>query len=240
MSGEADGFEAIVLAGGLGTRLRSVVSSVPKVLAPVAGRPFLAHVLSRLRRAGCARVVVAVGHLREQVMQQFRDRFEDMPVRYSIEESPLGTGGAIRKALAGMAGARQIVLNGDTWMEVDYGAMLALHENEGARLTVAVTALPDVARYGAVEIDDQRRILRFSEKGESKPGLINGGVYAVERGIFGGFLLPAAFSFETDFMAPCCTVLRPVAFLTRGLFVDIGVPADYALAQDLLRERAGK
>lgn len=224
---------AIVLAGGLGTRLRSVVSDAPKVLAPVAGRPFLEHLLARLAASGCDRVVLAVGYLREQIHQRIGARIDGMTIDYSIEESPLGTGGALRKALQLLKSPRALVLNGDTWMQVDYGRLIAAHEAARCRLTVTVVHVTDVARYGAVEISPDGRISRFAEKGERRPGEINGGTYVVERDLLERGDLPFVFSFE-QFLVRQCLEVRPLAFRTDGPFIDIGIPSDYALAENLL------
>lgn len=227
---------AIILAGGLGTRLRSVVSDVPKVLAPVAGKPFLEHVLRRLAAGGFDRVVLAVGYMRDQIIAAIGTEFLGLSVSYSIEEVPLGTGGAIRKALMALDAPRAFVINGDTWLEVDYRQMLAAHAAACTRVTLATARVNIVSRYGSVVTDGDGRAIRFTEKGEQQPGQINGGVYVVERTAFDGVDLPPAFSFESDFLMPQCASLHPLTFPDTGRFIDIGVPEDYALAQTLFRE----
>ena len=193
---------AIVLAGGLGTRLRSVISNVPKVLAPIGGRPFLEHLLERLELANCPKVVLAVSYLREQVVEHFGHEFRGMEIFYSVEETPLGTGGAIRQALELISTPRAFVINGDTWIDLDYRAMLETHLAAQVKLTVAIAEVTNVARYGAVEVASNGRIVRFAEKGESRSGSINGGVYVLDKTLFTQIDSRRAFSFEADFLVP--------------------------------------
>lgn len=225
--------EAVILAGGLGTRLRSVVADLPKPMAPVAGRPFLAILLDRLVNAGFAAAVLSVGYRHQAIVDFFGDRYRGMPLRYAVEASPLGTGGAIRMALEQVTAAEAFVVNGDTFLELDYTAMLALHRKEGGPLTIAAQQVSDTSRYGALEIREGR-VTGFLEKGRSGPGLINGGTYLLDPALLDRYALPEAFSFETDLMMPHLRELHPLAFPTAGRFIDIGVPEDYARAQQLL------
>lgn len=224
--------QAILLAGGLGTRLRTVVADRPKVMAEVAGRPFLEHLLLRLTRQGVRRVVLAVGYLHEQIIGHFGSSWNGLTLTYSVEEEPLGTGGAIRKALDQIDDGPCFVLNADTWLEFDMSAMEAAHVEAAACLTMAVRPLDDVGRFGALELA-AGRVVGFHEKGRQGPGLINAGVYLVARNVFDGLDLPDRFSIETDFLMPQVDQLRPLAFIVEGDFVDIGVPDDYASAQRL-------
>jgi D-glycero-alpha-D-manno-heptose 1-phosphate guanylyltransferase len=225
--------EAIVLAGGLGTRLRSVVSDVPKPMAPVHGRPFLAFVLDRLADAGFARVVLAAGYRHEALRAHFGETYRCLDLTYSIEAEPLGTGGAIRLALD-RGGAHDVfVLNGDTYLDVDFGSMLAAHARAETMLTMAVCRVPDAARYGALELEGDI-VRRFAEKRSAGPGWINGGTYVMSRALRGRFPNAAAFSFERDFLAPEVERIRPAAFRASGRFIDIGTPADYERAAALV------
>ena len=149
----ATGFESIVLAGGLGTRLATKLSGIPKAMAPIAGRPFLEILLGQLMRAGCGRALLSVGHLHEAIQCHFGVDFRGMALEYVIEDVPLGTGGAIRKALAQVTEDSALVVNGDTFLEADYGAMLRFDSPQGVGLTIAVTRVADVARYGGVRIE---------------------------------------------------------------------------------------
>jgi D-glycero-alpha-D-manno-heptose 1-phosphate guanylyltransferase len=228
--------EAIVLAGGLGTRLRDVVADLPKAMAPINGRPFLAFVLDALIAGGCRRAILAVGYKSEQIRSHFGERYRSLPLRYSVETELLGTGGAMMLAMEQASASPVFVLNGDTYLELDYAAMLAAHGRAHAALTIAVHAVPDAGRYGALDIADGR-IRGFVEKGRPGPGSINAGVYILARDLLHRYPMPGKFSFETDLLVPHVTDIKPCAFPTPGVFIDIGVPEDYARAQTLLEAR---
>jgi D-glycero-alpha-D-manno-heptose 1-phosphate guanylyltransferase len=225
--------DAIVLAGGFGTRLRSVVSELPKAMAPVNGRPFLAYVLDGLIASGFDLAVLAIGYRGDQIRQHFGHRYRSLDLRYSVETEPRGTGGGIRLAMEHVRASDFLVLNGDTYLEVNHAAMLSAHMRSGSRLTVAVHAVDDAGRFGTLAIEDGR-IRGFREKGRSGPGAINAGVYVLSRELFSGYSLPSAFSFEADFLMPHVDGIGPLAFATEGIFIDIGVPEDYERAQHLL------
>ena len=227
--------EAIVLAGGLGTRLASRLEGIPKAMAPVAGRPFLEILLRQLERAGCTRVLLSVGHLRGVIQDHFGSAFQGLALEYVVEETPLGTGGAIRKALEQASERAVLVLNGDTFLDADYAAMFEFHQTEGSTLTIAVTRQADVARYGAVRVEG-KRVVGFEEKGRSGPGWINAGAYVVERDLQWPQHLPEKFSFERDFLVPETARLAPAAFEVQGFFLDIGVPGDLERAQTELSQ----
>ncbi len=225
--------EVIILAGGFGTRLQSVVPDLPKPMATIQGRPFLAILLDDLITAGFTSAILAVGYRYEAVRDYFGEKYKSLSLAYSIETEPLGTGGAISLALKQIAGPQCFVVNGDTFLELDYKAMLAGHSEEKSILTVAVLEVTDASRYGALDIE-ANRIRGFFEKGRSGPGIINGGVYLLSRDLFSRYNFPAAFSFETDLLMVHVHELRPLAFPTAGFFIDIGVPEDYLRAQNLL------
>lgn len=225
--------EAIILAGGLGTRLKSVVPDLPKAMAPIMGRPFLALLLDALADAGFTSVILAVGYRSEAIREHFGERYRSLRLNYSIEVSPLGTGGAIRLALEQVSDSQVFVLNGDTYLQVDFRAMQEAHVAADARLTVAVQPVADTGRYGALDVE-RGHIRRFAEKGRKGPGLINAGVYLLNAQLLARYPLPNAFSFESDFLMPHAEELRPLVFTAGGIFIDIGVPDDYALAQRLL------
>ena len=227
--------EAIVLAGGLGTRLATRLEGIPKAMAPVAGRPFLEILLSQLKRSGCTRALLSVGHLHAVIQDHFGASFHGMSLGYVIEDSPLGTGGAIRKALTHAVEENVLLLNGDTFLQVDYADLLRFHEGERALLTMAITRQPDVARYGGVLVEGMR-IVGYREKGRSGPGFINAGVYILQREMQWPSTLPEKFSFEGDFLAQQIGRLAPLAYEVEGFFLDIGVPEDLDRAQ---RELAG-
>ncbi len=227
--------EAIVLAGGLGTRLAGKLNGVPKPMAPVAGRPFLEILLNQLQRAGCTRALLSVGHLHHVIKNHFGDEFRGMRISYSIESAPLGTGGAIRSALQAITEKSALVLNGDTFLDADYAAMLRFHETRAAALTMAVTHCTDIARYGGVILTDGR-ITGFQEKGRSGPGWINAGAYVIDKDLRWPAHLQEKFSFETDFLAPEIAQLTPASYEVGGFFLDIGIPEDLDRAQTELQK----
>ena len=224
--------EAIVLAGGFGTRLRGVVDDVPKPLAAVAGRPFLAWLLDALATQGIRRVVLATGYRGEQIEAACGTSWRGMALAYSREPEPLGTGGAIALALSHVAGEACFVLNGDTWLQLDYQRFGAAARASGARLAVALAAVPDVARYGAVRVAGAR-VEGFNEKGQSGPGLVNAGVYRIARSLLADFPAGTPFSFERDVLVPAVAREAVAAFVATQGFIDIGVPEDYRRAQSL-------
>jgi NDP-sugar pyrophosphorylase family protein len=224
--------QAIVLAGGLGTRLRGVVPDLPKPMAPVAGRPFLEWILDRLVDARFNSAVLAVGYRHEAIRDHFGDRYRGLALHYSVEDRPLGTGGAIRLAAKMVDGDPLFVLNGDTYLEVDYRAMLAAHVAAGASMTLAAYRVADVARYGSLDVRDGR-VCGLVEKGTGGVGLINAGTYLVSRGVMEQMPADRAFSFEQDLLVPEVRTIRPLAFVAKGLFIDIGVPDDFTRAQKL-------
>lgn len=225
--------EAIILAGGLGTRLSSRLSGVPKAMAPIAGQPFLQILLDRLVRAGSRRIILSVGYLRDVIFQAFGESYQGVPIHYVVEEKPLGTGGAIELALHHTTETSVLVLNGDTYLDIDFRALLARHMQSDRPLTMAVTEVSDRARYGGVIVAEER-IAGFVEKGRSGPGWISAGVYAIQSAFPWPENLPAQFSFEIDVLARLLNELRPAAFLCRGKFLDIGTPEDLDRAQSEL------
>jgi D-glycero-alpha-D-manno-heptose 1-phosphate guanylyltransferase len=227
--------EAVILAGGLGTRIREVVPDLPKVMAPVAGRPFLELLLRMLAGKGFTRVVLSVGYLSEVIVDHFGSSFAGLELAYEIEESPLGTGGAMVAALARCREDDVFVLNGDTFIDLEVDALLEMWRTDPAPLIIA-REVPDVARFGALDVDGAR-VLRILEKSASGPGLINAGCYFVPRKLFGSTAVKP-FSFERDFLPQQLSSRTFNHFVTRGLFIDIGIPADYARAQEYLRSRA--
>jgi D-glycero-alpha-D-manno-heptose 1-phosphate guanylyltransferase len=221
--------EAIVLAGGFGTRLRAVVPDLPKPMAPVAGRPFLEILLTSLAAKGFERVVLSLGFLADTVVRHFGSSYAGMELEYEIETTPLGTGGAIRAALERCRAPAVCVLNGDTYLDLEADALWSLWEQRGEPVIVA-RHVDDTARYGRLRVDDGR-VRRFAEKGEAGPGLINAGCYLVPRALLDGFAVGQAFSFETEFLAQAVAQRDISVFVSEGHFIDIGIPEDYARAQ---------
>lgn len=221
--------ECIVLAGGMGTRLRSVVAALPKCLAPVAGRPFLSFLADDLREAGFSRIILSLGYRHEDVeawvaAQPDRDRFSCV-----VEKEPLGTGGGVRLALTQAREEEVFVLNGDTWFGVDYQAMRAFHRSSGATATLALKQMYEFSRYGEVVCDADGRISAFREKQPCAAGLINGGVYLLRRDALQA--MPEKFSLEKAFFEPLAAQGALSGFRSDGYFIDIGIPEDFARAQ---------
>lgn len=221
---------AIILAGGLGTRLREAVPDVPKPLALVNGEPFLSLIMRNLRRNGVDELILSIGHLGKMVREKFGDDFEGASIRYSEESSPLGTGGALQKAADMTSGEPALALNGDTYLDIDHCAIMRAHLAGGSKLTIALKQVADTARFGRVDVEDGR-VISFREKGGGGPGLINAGVYVISPGLFDGFSRPPPFSFEADFLPESLPALRPGCYITQGDFIDIGTPEDYRRAQ---------
>lgn len=227
--------EVIILVGGLGTRLRSVVPELPKPLAPVAGRPFLAWLLDAHAAAGMRRVVLATGYRGEQLEQAIGTSWAGMEVAYSREDEPLGTGGAIRRALALVRGRGVHLANGDTFLRHDPAALEAATRSAGCGLGIALAQVDDVGRYGSVDVDMVAgKVAGFREKGGTGSGWINAGSYFLTGEAFDR--LPAdgrAWSFEERVLKPWSAQRGVAAFVETSGFIDIGVPEDYARAQQL-------
>ena len=224
--------DVVILAGGLGTRLRSVVSEVPKCMAPVAGRPFLWYLLEQLRAFPVSRVILSVGYLREVIIKWVDEHAAEYPweFRFAVEEEPLGTGGGIRLA-AGMASGPDVtVLNGDTFFDVDLQALANARRASGARVALALKPLRDFDRYGVVELREDGTVKAFREKAPCTEGLINGGVCAIDisSGVLEGH--GSRFSFEKDVLEPQCALGHLHGIVQDGYFIDIGIPDDYARA----------
>jgi len=222
---------AIVLAGGLGTRLASVIGEVPKPMAPVGARPFLEYLLDYLVEQGIESAVLAVSYRWEVIRDHFGGDYRGMELHYSVEERPLGTGGAIRQALGLVAERDVVVVNGDTLFPVDLHGLAKTHQEHGALLTIALKRVADSGRFGRVEVTEGGTICRFQEKGAQAAGWINGGTYMVNRGLFDRFPMAGRFSFELDLIEPNTARIRPRAFFAEGEFIDMGVPEEYARAQ---------
>jgi D-glycero-alpha-D-manno-heptose 1-phosphate guanylyltransferase len=222
--------EAVILAGGMGTRLQSVVSDVPKCMAPVAGKPFLYYLLATLEKAGFDHIILSLGY-KHEIIEEWLDTLSfSMRISFVIEKEPLGTGGAVKYVLPQAEEANVFILNGDTFFGVDYTGMLELHQQTNAMATLALKRMEKFNRYGVVEVDEtSHRILRFLEKQDCESGLINGGTYLIKREA--PDIFPAKFSLEKDFFEAKVSDGILAGFLSDGYFIDIGIPDDYSRAQ---------
>ena len=221
--------ECVVLAGGMGTRLRGVVADLPKCLAPVAGRPFLDWLADALEAAGFDHMIFSLGYRHEAVESWARTRNNGARINWVVETEPLGTGGGVRLALQQAVEKEVFILNGDTFFGVDFAAMLAFHQKTGAQATLALKPMRDFDRYGEVTSDENGRITAFHEKKACAAGLINGGVYLLRRDALEK--MPDRFSLEKDYFEPLAASGQLAGFRSEGYFIDIGIPADYARAQ---------
>ncbi|MBQ7135283.1 MULTISPECIES: nucleotidyltransferase family protein [Campylobacter] len=214
--------EAIILCGGLGTRLRSVISDVPKPMAPIKNKPFLAFVLEYLKKQNISRVVLAVSYKYEIIQEYFGNSYLGMQILYSIEKEPLGTGGAILEALNLINSDSCYVLNGDTFFDVNLDRL----KLDNSDICVALKPMKNFDRYGSVDIDNNSYISAFNEKKFTSNGLINGGVYLIKKNIFNSFNLPNKFSFE-EFFQENFLIFNAKATVFDDYFIDIGIPQDY-------------
>jgi NDP-sugar pyrophosphorylase family protein len=220
-----------VLAGGLGTRLRAAVADRPKVLALVHGRPFLAYLLDQFAGAGVRQTVLLTGYMADRVEAEFGRAFAGMSLAYSPEPQPLGTGGALRHALPLLTRPTVLVLNGDSYCDLDPAAFFAQHQGSGAEATLALTAVADASRYGKVRLSDDGRVERFEEKqAGAGPGWINAGVYLLARRLVEEVPAGRAVSLERDVFPGWAASGRCRGYRAAGRFLDIGTPESYAEA----------
>lgn len=225
--------EVIILAGGLGTRLRSVVSEVPKCMAPVSGKPFLWYLLKYLTRYDVSRVILSVGYLREVIFKWIIEVKDEFPFSfdYAIEEEPLGTGGGIKLALSKAMTKDVVILNGDTFFDVNLHELMEFHKLTPSAVTIALKPMHDFDRYGRVIVDAVvGRIAEFKEKAHCEEGLINGGVYVVSRLNLPLKVYPDKFSFEKDVLEPLTVQGKIFGLIQDRYFIDIGIPEDYEIA----------
>ncbi len=229
--------EAIVLAGGLGTRLQEVLRGMPKPMAPVAGRPFLEYLLDYLSGEGICRVILSVGYQHDIIQSHFGDSYRGLALAYSVEESPLGTGGGLAAALQHCQGNKVFVVNGDTYFPVALSRLRQCFTLHRAHLAIALHRAKDTSRYGTLLLNDKGRIVQFLEKTETPTSpLINGGIYLAGRRLFDGTGLPEKFSFEKEFLEPFASRKRFFAMVSDAPFIDIGIPETYRQAAAILKE----
>jgi NDP-sugar pyrophosphorylase family protein len=232
--------KAVLLVGGLGTRLRSAVPSLPKALASVGERPFLELLVRQLGAQGIHQLVMCTGYLSEQI----EDMFEGgggfgATIEYSQESTPMGTGGALKLAQRYLRDDSEfLVLNGDSFLEIDFGRLVDFHRQRGGVATIALVPVPNASRYGTVQVAADGRVLGFAEKaGHNAPGTINAGVYVFDRALFDE-MPEGASSLERD-VFPRLLERGVYALEQRGLFIDIGTPDDYGRAREMC-DRLGR
>lgn len=226
------GNEAIILAGGFGTRLKGIVSDLPKPMAPVNGKPFLEYLLSYLDNQGITHVILSIGYKSETITDHFGKRYKNISIDYALESEPLGTGGGILNALNFSECEDVLILNGDTIFNIEIKELYAFHRLKNSSLTVALRRIENGSRYGSVIIDNENRITAFSEKKEGLANvLINGGVYLLSKPTFINQTFPSKFSFEKDFLEARFGNENFFGKEFDSYFIDIGIPETFAQAQ---------
>jgi D-glycero-alpha-D-manno-heptose 1-phosphate guanylyltransferase len=225
--------KAIILAGGFGTRLQSVVSDMPKPMAPIQDHPFLALLISFLKSNGIEEIILSVGYLNEKISDYFKDSYLDIKITYKIENTPLGTGGAFKFALNDTS-EDIVVLNGDTFFNLDIQAFYSFHKAHQSDFSIALKPLAKSDRYGTVIIENNI-IKGFKEKGNYENVVINAGCYITNKACLDKFDLPISFSLEKDFLETHTHDLIICGYISDNYFIDIGIPSDYLEAQKSLQ-----
>lgn len=223
--------EAIILAGGFGTRLKAAVPGLPKCMAPVAGKPFLYYVISFFQNQGIEEFIFSLGYKHEVIEEYILSEFRNIKYKFSIEKEPLGTGGAIKLACAQASDKTVLVLNGDTLFQIDLTKLSAFHHMTGADCTLSLKPMKNFERYGVVRLKKDYSIESFKEKKYYEEGHINGGVYALNITKFQQEPLPEKFSFEKDYLEALYLGRRMYGVIQDEYFIDIGIPEDYERAQ---------
>jgi D-glycero-alpha-D-manno-heptose 1-phosphate guanylyltransferase len=222
--------EAIILAGGLGTRLRSVVADVPKCMAPVKGIPFIYYIITYLQKQGVNRFIFSLGYKSDVVIDYVNTHFASIEKEYVIEDEPLGTGGAIKAASKKAVNENVLVFNGDTFFDIDLKKLSAFHAKHHAACSLALKPMTNFSRYGTVDIDGNKSITTFHEKQFCESAMINGGIYALQTKAVLDAVLPDKFSFEKDFLEQNTGTGKLFAMPFDNYFIDIGIPEDYERA----------
>ncbi|HEX5024736.1 MAG TPA: nucleotidyltransferase family protein [Agriterribacter sp.] len=223
--------EAIILAGGLGTRLRDAVPDLPKCMAPVKEVPFIAYVTEHLKQQGVRRFIFALGYKSEAFETFIQRHFPEGSYELSIEDEPLGTGGAIQLACSRSQQQNVVIANGDTLFRVELADIAAFHQQQKADCTLALKPMKAFSRYGAVELNEDQSVLNFKEKQYFSEGLINGGVYILNIPSFLQKKMPLKFSFEKDYLEKYYAAKKIFGIVQDEYFIDIGIPEDYERAQ---------
>lgn len=228
--------EVIILAGGLGTRLRSAVPELPKCMAPILARPFIGYLLDYLQQQGMENYIFSLGYKHELIQQYLDTQYGHLQKIYSLEKEPLGTGGAIRLAASHAKAGNVLVVNGDTFFKVDIATLSEFHHQHSADCTLSLKPMTSFDRYGMVAIDKDNRVMAFHEKKFYEEGLVNGGVYALNVPNFLSEQLPEKFSFEKDYLEAFYNKRNMYGMIQDSYFIDIGIPLDFEKAQTELMQ----
>lgn len=223
--------EAIILAGGLGTRIRDTIADLPKCMAPVAGRPFLFYVINYLRSQGIDKIVFSLGYKHRVIEDYLSERFATLDYETVIEDEPLGTGGAIQLACSKAVSENVVIANGDTLFKADLHNTWLFHDHHNAECTLVLKPMKNFDRYGVVELGDDDLVKNFLEKQSYLSGTINGGLYFLNKSKFLDEEFPARFSFEKDYLEKFYQDRRIYGLVQDEYFIDIGIPEDYQRAK---------
>jgi NDP-sugar pyrophosphorylase family protein len=228
---------AAILAGGLGTRLRPVIVDRPKVLAPINGRPFLTYLLDQLAGASVEEVVLLVGFQAGQVRDTLGQTYAGMRLLYSEEPFPLGTAGALRWALPKLSEPTILVMNGDSYCDIDLAAFRAFHDEHSADVSLALAGVTGASRFGSVWAGEDGKVTRFEEK-TAVPGAnwINAGIYLLKCGLIDEIPIGGSLSLERDLFPQWVEMRRCYGFHSAGRFLDIGTPESYSDAEHFFRD----
>ena len=222
-----ENMDVVILAGGLGTRLRPSIADKPKSLAPINDRPFVDILVDHLLSFGFQRFVLCVGHLKEQMVCHFAGR-DDCRIDFSVEETPLGTGGAVKHAIDKINSDIFLVLNGDSFCELEYKDFLAFHEAKNASISIAVAEVDESRDFGSIILDDDCRIVSFDEKGKNASRLVNAGIYIFGRNVLNSLHdMEKVFSLERDFFPKVVKKLPSYGYKASSKLWDIGTPERY-------------
>jgi len=231
--------DVVILAGGLGKRLKSVTGGSQKVLAKIGQQPFLEILIDYIASQGATRFILCVGHGSNEVEAYFKDKWVGREIIFSREDSPLGTGGAIKQGSALVNTDTFLAMNGDCFCVINYNALIAWHKKQKAKATIAITRLADVRDYGSIKINDKSQIIGFEEKSiQAQAGMINTGTYCLDRKVFNLASTPQKFSIEYDFF-PYLVGQGFYSFEVENKFIDIGTPERYQWAQEHLKDQYG-
>ncbi|WP_066360806.1 nucleotidyltransferase family protein [Aliarcobacter cryaerophilus] len=226
---------AIILAGGLGSRLKEVVMDIPKPMANINNKPFLSYILEYLNSQSIKKVILSVGYKSDIIIDFYDKYFKDIEIVYSIENQALGTGGAIKKALSMTNDNYVIVLNGDTFFKVDLELLFYKIQTLSADLIIALKVMENCDRYGSIKIDQNGKIILFEEKRFSEKTYINSGTYLLDRKVFLNKMVDKVFSFE-DFLSTNINTINSYGIVVDNFFIDIGIPEDYNYAKYCCKE----
>jgi D-glycero-alpha-D-manno-heptose 1-phosphate guanylyltransferase len=226
-------YEAIILAGGFGTRLKEAVPDLPKPMAPIHGKPFLEYLLNNLAKKGFKRVILSVGYLAKIIINYFGSSFNGIDIIYSIEKEPLGTGGATKLALEKCTQDHVYIINGDTYLDFEVDEIELLW-NRNHRPIIVATEVEKTCRYGKLEIIDGQ-VISFKEKEFIESGIVNAGCYIFKKSQLNFLVDKDNFSLESDFLIHDVKLKKFNAYISKGIFIDIGIPEDYEKIQTILK-----